>query len=205
VRFRLIPVEEQFYKDFITIADEIRAGARLLDEMLAPERPLWDKADDIKALEHRCDLLTHSVIERLHRTFVTPIDREDVHELAHSLDDVMDAIDACAAVVRIYRIESVRFGARELARIIVVCSDKVNEAVRHLERRSGVTECAVEINRLENAADQAHQEALIRLFDEEKDPIAIMKWKEIFDFLEAATDRCQDIGDVLEGVVVKHS
>src|SRR3972149_3114685 len=117
-RFRLIPREEKFYDEFIAVGEELRRGARLLIEMLAPEHPVWDKADEIKEVEHKCDFLTHDIIQRLNRTFVTPIDREDIHELASSVDNVMDAIDPCAAHGHLYKIEKVRPGAREPARII---------------------------------------------------------------------------------------
>src|SRR6476646_11348251 len=100
------------------MAQQIRHGAALLDEMRQPDRPIWDKADEIKEVEHKCDFLTHEIIQRLNRTFVTPLDREEIHALARSLDDVMDAIDASATLVRLYRLVSVRFGARELAKII---------------------------------------------------------------------------------------
>ncbi len=203
--FRLIPREERFYDDFVALGGEIRRGATLLEEMLAPERPIWDKADEIKEVEHKCDFLTHEIIQRLHRTFVTPLDREDIHTLARSLDDVMDAVDASATIVRLYQIEHVRQDARDLGKIIMASADQVVYALKALERRGGVAECAVEINRLENEADRAHQAAVRRLFEEERDPIAIMKWKEILDFLEAATDRCEDVANVLEGVVVKHA
>jgi predicted phosphate transport protein (TIGR00153 family) len=173
--------------------------------MLAPERPIWDKADEIKEVEHKCDFLTHEIIQRLHRTFVTPLDREDIHTLARSLDDVMDAVDASATIVRLYQIEHVRQDARDLGKIIMASADQVVYALKALERRGGVAECAVEINRLENEADRAHLAAVRRLFEEERDPIAIIKWKEILDFLEAATDRCEDVANVLEGVVVKHA
>jgi predicted phosphate transport protein (TIGR00153 family) len=205
VAFRLIPREERFYDDFVALGEEIRRGATLLEEMLAPSRPIWDKADEIKEVEHKCDFLTHEIIQRLHRTFVTPLDREDIHTLARSLDDVMDAVDASATVVRLYQIENVRQDARDLGKIIMASADQVVYALKALERRGGVAECAVEINRLENEADRAHQAAVRRLFEEERDPIAIMKWKEILDFLEAATDRCEDVANVLEGVVVKHA
>jgi hypothetical protein len=205
VAFRWIPREEKFYDDFSALAEQIRYGAGLLDAMLAPERPVWDKADEIKEVEHKCDFLTHEVIQRLNRTFVTPLDREDIHTLARTLDDVMDAIDASATILRLYHIESVRPGARELSRIIVDSADQVMRAMKALEGRAGVAECAVEINRLENEADRAHQAAVQALFEEEKDAIAIMKWKEILDFLEEATDRCEDVANVLEGVVVKHA
>jgi uncharacterized protein len=205
VTFKFLPKEERFYDDFVALAEEIQRGAGLLEEMLAPEQPLWDKADEIKEVEHKCDFLTHEIIQRLHRTFVTPLDREDIHSLARSLDDVMDAIDASAAIVRLYQIAVVRPDARELGRIIMASAVQVVKALKALERRKGVAEPAVEINRLENEADRAHQIAVRRLFEEERDPIAIIKWKEVLDFLEDATDRCEDVANVLEGVVVKHA
>lgn len=145
--------------------------------MLDPEQPLWDKADEIKEVEHKCDFLTHEVIQRLHKTFVTPLDREDIHALARSLDDVIDAIDDSAGVIRLYQISRVRPDARDLGRIIKASTTR---------------------------GTAAHQLALRRLIEEEKDPIQIIKWKEILEFLEAATDRCEDVANVLEGVVVKH-
>jgi len=205
VAFRLIPREERFYDDFTAMAEQIRHGADLLEQMLAPDRPLWDKADEIKEVEHKCDFLTHEIIQRLNRTFVTPLDREDIHALARSLDDVMDAIDASATVLRLYQIDAVRPGARELARLVKQSADQVVCAMQALEKRKGVAECAVEINRLENEADRAHQAAVQALFKEEKDAVVIMKWKEIIDFLEQATDRCEDVANVIEGVVVKHA
>jgi len=205
VAFRLIPKEEKFYDDFTAMSEQIRHGAQLLVAMLAPEKPIWDKADEIKEVEHKCDFLTHEIIQRLNRTFVTPLDREDIHALARSLDDVMDAIDASASIVRLYHIESVRPGARELARLVQDSADQVVCAIKALDKRKGVAECAVEINRLENEADRAHQAAVQALFQDEKDAITVMKWKEILDFLEQATDRCEDVANVLEGVVVKHA
>ncbi len=203
--FRLIPREERFFDDFVAHAEQIRKGATLLVEMLAPERPIWDKADEIKEVEHKCDFLTHEIIQRLHRTFVTPLDREDIHTLARTLDDVIDAIDATAAIVRLYQIERVRPEARDLAHLVLTSTEQVVIAMRALDRRVGVAAPAVEINRLENEADRAHQNAVRRLFEEERDPVSIIKWKEILDFLEAATDRCEDVANVLEGVVVKHA
>src|SRR6267142_1302429 len=163
--FRLIPREEKFYTDFAALADELQRGAGLLESMLAPERPDWNKADEIKEVEHKCDVLTHEVIQRLNRTFVTPLDREDIHALARSLDDVMDAIDAAASRIRLYRLDHVRFGARELARIITASAEEVQAAMRTLEQKKGVVvDHAIEINRLENEADRRHQEAVMRLF-----------------------------------------
>ena len=204
VVFRLIPKEERFYDDFTAMAEQIRYGANLLDQMLAPDRPIWDKADEIKEIEHKCDFLTHEIIQRLNRTFVTPLDREDIHALARSLDDVMDAIDASATVIRLYRLNTVRFGARELAQVITASAKSLRLALVALEQHKGLITHAVEINRLENEADRIHQQAVSRLFDEEKDPLLVIKWKETLDFLEEATDRCEDAANVLEGVMVKH-
>jgi uncharacterized protein len=202
--FRLIPREESFYADFVAMADQIRGGARLLVEMLSTEPPLADKAHEIKEVEHKCDFLTHGIIQKLNKTFVTPIDREDIHSLARTLDDVMDAIDNAAALIPLYHIDRVRSGARELARIISDSTDQVRHAVEALEKRTGVLDRTVEINRLENEADRVHQKAVGQLFDEERDPMVVMKWKEILDLLENATDRCEDVANLLENVVVKH-
>jgi predicted phosphate transport protein (TIGR00153 family) len=203
-RFRLIPREESFYASFTAMADQIRGGARLLEEMVAPDPPIADKAHEIKEVEHKCDFLTHEIIQRLNKTFVTPIDREDIHAMARALDDVMDAIDNAASLIPLYHIDRVRFGARELAHIIGDSCDALRLAVSALQKRDGVLQHAIEINRLENEADRVHQRAVGQLFDEERDPIAVMKWKEILDLLETATDRCEDVANLLENIVVKH-
>ena len=204
-RLRLIPKEEKFFNDFVTMADRIVSGATLLERMLASDPPAWDTALQIKQIEHECDALTHEVIQRLNRTFVTPIDREDIHALATSLDDVMDAIDAAANVMHRFRMASLRYGARELASLTWQSAMQVRTAVEALEKRHDVHDRAIEVNRLENAADDVHNEALRRLFEEEKNALTVIKWKEVFDLLEEATDRCEDVANVLEGVVVKHS
>jgi hypothetical protein len=204
VAFRLIPREEKFYDDFMSMADQLRVGARLLQEMLATDPPAFGKAEEIKEVEHKCDFLTHEIIQRLNKTFVTPIDREDIHSLAKTLDDVMDAIDSAAALIPLYRIEKIRGGARELTVVIIKQTEEIRRAVEALERKTGVLDHAIEINRLENEADRIHKQSVGQLFDEERDPIAVLKWKEIFDLLEEATDACEDVANLLENVVVKH-
>jgi predicted phosphate transport protein (TIGR00153 family) len=204
-RFRLIPREEKFYEDFLAMAEHICTAARALEEMVSSDPPVAAKTEEIKELEHRCDFLTHEVIQRLHRTFVTPIDREDIHALAKAMDDVMDAIDASAHLFAQYRIVKVRDGVRQFCHITVNATEQIRAALKHMERRENVTPSVVEVNRLENEADRVHQEVITLLFDEEKDPITIMKWKEIFDFLEATVDCIEDVSDVIQGVVVKHA
>ena len=204
MRFRLIPKEEKFFEDFTALADRIVSGATLLERMLASDPPDWDTALQIRQIENECDALTHNIIQRLNSTFVTPIDREDIHALAKSMDDVMDAIDAASGVLRRYKMASLRYGARELASLTWQATMQMKVAVEALDRRVGVHERAVEVNRIENAADDVHDEALRRLFEEERDAITLIKWKEVLDLMEEATDRCEDVANVLEGVVVKH-
>jgi uncharacterized protein len=203
-RFSLIPREEQFFTDFISLAEQIRQGAHTLKQMLSATPIAVDRAEIIKDIEHKCDRSTRSIIDRLNRTFVTPLDREDIHALAVGLDDVMDAIDAAAAVTKLYKVTEARVGARRLAEIISDSVDLVYEAVGALERKEGVLELVARVSQLEHEADRVHQDAIVALFDDEKDPIVVIKWKEIFDFLEAATDRCEDVGNRLEGTIVKH-
>jgi predicted phosphate transport protein (TIGR00153 family) len=203
-RFRLIPREEPFFKDFAALAEQIRSGAHMLKQMLSASPIAVDRAEAIKDVEHLCDRSTRSIIDRLNRTFVTPLDREDIHALAVGLDDVMDAIDAAAAVIKLYKVTEARPGARRLAEIVAESVDRVAEAVGLLERKEGVLELAARVSQLEHEADRVHQDAIVSLFDTERDPIAVIKWKEILDFLEAATDRCEDVANRLEGTIVKH-
>ena len=203
--FSLIPKEEKFFSDFVSLAEEIRGGSKMLKQMLTTSPIDPSRADAIKDVEHACDGKTRDIIDRLNRTFVTPLDREDIHALAISLDDVMDAIDAAAAVIRLYKITQVRPGALRLAELVVESMELITSALGLLEKkRQGVLEIAARVNQLEREAVRVHQDAIVSLFDEERDPIAVIKWKEILDFLEAATDRTEDVGNLLEGVVVKH-
>ena len=204
-RFRLIPREEKFFADFVAIADELCKGAALLEEMLAPDHPVWEKAAAIKDVEHRCDQIVHDALQRLHRTFVTPIDREDIHALLRALDDVIDDIDASADMLRLYRIEQVRPAARELARLITASTKQVHRGLGALEARKAGSEPVVEIGRLESQADAVYQAAVGDLFDRERDAIMIFKWKEILDMLEGATDRCKDVATAIESILVKHA
>ncbi len=203
-RFNLLPRNEQFFDLFKEMTDEIRAAGILLEDLLAAEPPDTATVDRIKDAEHRCDALTHDAIKRLHRTFVTPFDREDLYAMSTSLDDVMDMIDHSASLIRLYQIRTVRPGARELARIVSRSAERLHAAMGALATRQPVESDTVEINRLENEADRVFQEAIRQLFDTERDPIVIIKWKEIFDYLEQITDACEDVANVIEGIVVKH-
>lgn len=202
--FSLVPKNEQFFDLFKQMADEIRSAALLLEGLLAVDPPDDSKVDLIKDAEHRCDALTHDSIQRLHRTFVTPLDREDLYALASSLDSVMDTVDEAASLVRLYNIREVRPGARELAHINTQSADRLHLAMDALAKKRPVHPHMVEINRLENEADRAYHEAIRKLFESEADPVVIIKWKDILAVLERVTDACEDVGNVIEGVEVKH-
>lgn len=204
MRLNLFPRDEQFFDLYGKMTDEIQAASRLLEQLLAVDPPDLSQVDPIRDAEHRCDALTHDAIQRLHRTFITPFDREDLYALATSLDTVMDAIDHTASLVRLYKIQVVRAGARELARTVSASSERMRMALEALATRKPVNPHAVEINRLENEADRVYQEAVRTLFETETDAIMIIKWKEVYDNLERITDCCEDVANVIEGVVVKH-
>jgi uncharacterized protein len=203
-KLSLLPRNEEFFDLFKELTDEIRAAGTLLEELLAAEPPDITKVDRIRDAEHRCDALTHDAIQRLHRTFVTPFDREDLYSMSTSLDNVMDAIDHVATLMRLYQIRTVRPGARELAHVVSSSAERLHMAMDALATKRPVQPHTVEINRLENEADHVYQEAIRQLFETESDPIVIMKWKELFDDLEQITDACEDVANVIEGIVVKH-
>jgi uncharacterized protein len=205
VRFRFLPQQAHFFDEFTAMAGRVQDGARLLRVMLGGAAPDYAKAEEIRVVEHDCDERTRQIVQRLNTTFVTPLDREDIHALARTLDDVMDAIDAAATLFPLYEIATVRRGAAELAAIIGQQADQMRLAVEALEKRTGVQERIREIHTLEHEADLMHREAVAHLFREQKDPIRVIQWKEILDLLEAATDAAEAVADVLEGIVLKHS
>ena len=172
--------------------------------MLAPDRPLAEKAAAIKDVEHRCDQIVHDALQRLHRTFVTPIDREDIHALATRLDDVLDYIEAASERLVVYRIKEPTSACRAMANVIVKTAEAMDRAIRCLRNMdSGFHEHAVEVNRLENSADNLLRDSLAALFEEQADPIEVIKWKEIYETMEIVTDRCEDVANVIEGIILK--
>ena len=173
----------------------------------------WDNTEgrvaEITELEHVGDTITHQIMEQLNRTFVTPFDREDIAQLAHVLDDVTDFIHAAADAMFIYKIDHPSQRAKELANIIVQAASEVERAVPRLRQRGNelkqIFEHCVEINRLENMADRVFRSAQAELFDDTSDITDIIKWREIYEYMESATDRCEDVANVLEGVALKHA
>jgi uncharacterized protein len=205
--FGLIPKEEKFFNLFKQMTINIIEGARLLKEMLDNFENPAESQRKIKDLEHKGDSITHEIIQKLNKTFITPLDREDIYSLASKLDDILDLIDASSQRVIMYNVESIPPEAKSLGFIILQSCQAVDKAVSMLGKRTNekIFEACVEINALENEADRVSREAISRLFDEEKDPIQLIKWKEIYETLERATDKCEDAANILESVVVKNA
>ncbi len=208
-KFSFVPREEKFFGLFIESAHNAVKTARGLKDMLDNWENIGVKVAEITELEHEGDSITHQIVALLHRTFVTPFDREDVAMLSHTMDDITDFIHAAADAIFIYKIEKPTQRARELADIIVEAALEVEKAVTLLKKRSDlkkVMEHCVELNRLENRADKVYRAALGELFDESgEDTTNIIKWREIYEHMESATDRCEDVANVLEGVALKHA
>ena len=208
MKFPFIPREEKFFDLFQESAQNIVKAARGLKEMVDTWDNLEERVGKITELEHEGDTITHDIMARLHRTFVTPFDREDIALLAHSLDDVTDFIQAAADAMFIYRVDRPGPRARELADIIVQATEEVEKVLPQLRKHitlSQVLRQCVEINRLENVADRIYRSALAELFADSKNIANIIKWREIYEHMESATDRCEDVANVLEGVALKHA
>ncbi|MBM2825138.1 MAG: phosphate transport regulator [Dehalococcoidales bacterium] len=203
-----MPLDEKFFDLFEGSARNMVQAAQRLNELVNK----WDNVEamvnEITELEHTGDTFTHQIMERLHRTFVTPFDREDISLLAHSLDDVTDFIHAAADAMIIYKVKAPGKRAKELSAIIVQAAEELEKAMPQLRNRNELMRVlgrCVEINRLENVADEIYRSALGELFDNPTEIADVIKWREIYDHMESATDRCEDVADVLEGVALKHA
>jgi len=208
VRFPFIPREEKFFDLFEESAQNAVKVSQALKEMLDVWEVVEGRVAEITELEHAGDTITHQIMAQLHRTFVTPFDREDIALLAHSLDDVTDFIHHAAGAILIYKIDQPSQRAKELANIIVEQVAELERAVaglRHRAKLKQILERCVEINRLENMADRVFRSAMAELFDNTVDITQVIKWREIYEHMESATDRCEDVANVLEGIALKHA
>jgi predicted phosphate transport protein (TIGR00153 family) len=203
--FRLIPKEEKFFEMFIEVAENIREGAILLEKMLAENAVFWDLAESIKSLEHKGDRLTHELITKLNRTFIVPIDREDIYSLSSTIDDVLDIIESVARRLVLFKIERIGEASPQLSHLLVRSTSEIVSAISELRNGMKVLDHCIEINRLEEEADHIYHEALGNLFEVEKDPINLIKRKELLETLETALDKCEDVANVIEGIVVKNA
>lgn len=200
---RLLPREEKFFTMFADMGRLLIEGARVLGTLLADLKQAPVRAEEIKALEHKADNLTHQIMTKLNQTFVTPFDREDIHSLSSRLDDVLDLIDATAMRIVIYKIQTTPPGVEELGRILVAQVQEIASALALLPHPDGILRHCIEINRLEDDADRIARASIGMLFEKESDPIALIKQKELYEVLELATDKCEDVANVIETIVLK--
>jgi hypothetical protein len=204
----MTPRDTKFYDLFEQETANVVTAAEKLVDLFDNYEDVEAKAQQLKDFEHRGDIITHQVIARVHRTFVTPLDREDITLLAHSLDDVMDFIEAAGRTAFLYRIAQPTERARQLASIVARVAHKLDEVMPALRRRDQfkwILEQCVEINSLENEADDVHHAALAELFHDCTDACEIIKWRELYQHMEDATDRGEDVANVLEGIVLKYA
>ena len=202
--FNLIPREVRFFDLFDRQSEHIIRAAGVLHELVHNFSDARAKAHAIKEIEHQGDLITHEIVKRLNTTFITPIDREDVHDLATRLDDVLDYIEAAAERLVVYRIKEPTSACRAMAEVIVQQTHSMDRAIKCLRTMDqSFHEHAVEVNRLENTADALLRDSLAALFEEQGDPIEVIKWKEIYETMEIVTDRCEDVANVIEGIILK--
>ena len=206
---KLMPREVAFFDYFEKQSDTIVEGCKALVELFENYTDVPDKTKHIKDIEHKGDSITHECLERLHQTFITPIDRDDIHRLITRMDDILDHAEAVSQRLSIYEIDAIPEDAKQLARVLVFGCERMGKAVRGLRNMRNapqiLAEC-IEINRIENEADALLREAVAKLFkSHSSDPLYVIKWKELYELLESATDKCEDVANTLEGIVLEHA
>ncbi len=203
---KILPHEKTFFEMFVQQAENVHEGTKALLVMLENyDHDAVRGVAEVRSYEHKGDTITHGIITRLNQTFITPFDREDIHELASKIDDVIDLVDGAARRFITYHIDAVRPGVIELAKTVRDSAAQVVAAVRVLGKENHILDHCIEINRLENQADAQTQELIANLFEQERDPIQVIKWKEIIETLELATDKCEDVANVIETVTLKNA
>jgi len=204
---RLIPKDEKFYDMFEELANKIEEGGNMFTDILNNYEQSEAKIAKLKEIEHEADIITHRTYEKMHRTFLTPLDREDIYNLVNKMDSVLDMIEAAAVRMQLYKIKKPADEIKELARILNLAIGKIKKivhALRDKKKSQEILEDCVEINTLENEGDIVLRMTMARLFEREKDPIELIKWKEIFERIEESIDVCEDVSNIIEGIVLKH-
>lgn len=202
---QLIPRDGKFYDLFNEQADNIHKAAQQLVALFGDFNEVEKRVAEIKSAEHKGDQITRSVMTKLNKTFITPFDREDIHALSSALDDVMDLVDAAASRLITYKVKFVTPGAFQLANVILRGSEILEKAVSELNKPQNILKYCEQLNQIEEEGDRIKGECIAKLFEDSMDAIEIIKWKEIYEVLEAATDKCEDVADVLAAVVLKGS
>ncbi len=203
--FGLIPREIAFFEMFQKAAHNMIEGSRLLKDMMEDFRNPVEQARRIKDIEHIGDGITHDIVRRLNQTFITPIDREDIHGLASALDDILDIVDGVADRMVVFKVAKPTEPAIKLAGVLYNAAVAVSAGIDQLGKgHADMNAFCIQVNSLENEADRITRDAISMLFEREKDPIAVIKWKEIYENLEEGTDRCEDVANILERIALKH-
>jgi predicted phosphate transport protein (TIGR00153 family) len=200
-----LPRDEKYFDRFTDMALRIHESARILNGFFGGQAPVATVADQIKRLEHECDEISHEILRGIDRTFITPIDREDIHQLAVRLDDVIDLIDGTVRRLALFKISEPTAVSRPLSQTIVQITAEMVEAVSALRSKKGVVEHCIRMKQLENQGDVAYHEAVASLFAGQIDPIEVIKWKDIYENMEGCIDQAEAVAHVLESVVLKHS
>jgi uncharacterized protein len=202
---RLLPRDDQYFERFSALAQRIHESARIMNRFLCGQDLLPPVAERIKALEHECDQISHEILHRIDRTFVTPIDRDDIHRLAVRLDDVIDLIDDTVRRLTLFHIDTPTPLSQTMGGLVVEATGEVVQAVAGLKKMKGVMRHCISIKKLENAGDAVFHDALASLFEEKATAVEVIKWKDIYENMERCLDRCELVAHVLESIVLKNS
>ncbi len=205
---RFFPRDEKFFDLFENAGDKIEEGIIALIDLLDDYTNVAEKVKKIKDLEHESDKITHDTIDKLNRTFITPIDREDIHELITKMDDIMDFVEAVSQRLWLYRVQKPTPEMKELAITLQKAMRVVKQAIkdlRNLKNPQLILKSCIEVNTVENEGDQLLRKAMTSLFDNVPDPINVIKLKELYEIIEMAIDRCEDVANIIEGVVLKNA
>jgi uncharacterized protein len=203
--FNILPQDITYFEKFNEMTRRIHESALILDQFFKNSSPVSNVADQIKRLEHECDEISHEILRGIDRTFITPIDREDIHQLAVRLDDVIDLIDGTVRRLSVFNISEPTAQGRRLSLIIVQITQEMVEAVGDLRKQKGVIAHCIRMKKLENEGDVAYQDAVASLFREPIPAIEVIKWKDVYEHMEGCIDQCEAVAHVLESVVLKHS
>ena len=204
--FSLLPREDEYFVFFSQMTGKIQDAANALVEMMHDKRETFEQhVKHIKDIEHECDELTHKVTTKLHKSFITPFDREDIFTLCVALDDVCDYIDAGARAILMYDIREISDHAKHFAKVIQSLAMEINSAVSMLAKPDGMNQHIVEIHRLENEADDVYFRAIGELFQSQTDALTVIRWKELYEILENATDHCERVANIVESIILKHT
>lgn len=204
--FSLLPREDEYFTLFSQVTEKIQEATTALVDMMHDTSANFEKhSRRIKEAEHACDELTHTITTKLNKSFITPFDREDIFTLIVALDDVCDYVDAGARAVLMYGITEVSDHTRHLSKVIQSQSMEIHSAVSMLNKPNGLNQHIVEIHRLENEADDVYFRAIGELFHKTTDPLTVIKWKELYEILENATDRCESVANIIESIILKHN